>query len=54
MIAPSLAPIVGRRQLLELVRAAILAPSGNNSQPWRFGVEDHTIRLSPEEAATRL
>ena len=32
----------------ELVRYATLAPSGHNTQPWRFGVEPGTITIRPD------
>ncbi|PJZ43010.1 hypothetical protein CH370_00820 [Leptospira kmetyi] len=33
---------------LELIRYAILAPSSHNSQPWKFSMEDNTIRIFPD------
>ena len=38
-----------REQLLFLLRYAILAPSSNNSQPWRFGIEGDCIRVLSDE-----
>ncbi len=35
-------------QLIEIVRYAALAPSGHNTQPWKFSIRDNTIRLSPD------
>jgi hypothetical protein len=35
-------------QLLEVVRYATLAPSGHNTQPWKFSIQNSTIRLSPD------
>ena len=37
-------------QMRELVRYATLAPSGHNTQPWRFAVQGNTIRISPDYA----
>jgi hypothetical protein len=34
--------------LLELIRYATLAPSGHNTQPWRFYVKDERIALWPD------
>lgn len=35
-------------QLKFLIRFAVLAPSGHNSQPWKFALENNTLLLSPE------
>jgi len=35
-------------QMRELVRYATLAPSGHNTQPWRFAVQGDAIRISPD------
>jgi nitroreductase len=35
----------GREKLTFLLRYAILAPSTRNTQPWKFGVSDDSIRL---------
>jgi hypothetical protein len=40
---PGAAPI--EQQLRFLLRYAILAPSTRNTQPWRFTVEENTVRL---------
>jgi len=42
------APLGPDRSLLDLVRFATLAPSGHNTQPWRFRIADHEIRISPD------
>lgn len=34
--------------LLELVRFASLAPSGHNTQPWKFAVKDTAIEIHPD------
>ncbi len=34
-----------REQLRFLLRYAILAPSSNNSQPWRFAIDDDCVRV---------
>lgn len=39
-----------REQALFLVRYAILAPSSHNSQPWRFAVDDASIRVYLDES----
>lgn len=38
-----------REQLLFLLRYAILAPSSNNSQPWRFGIDRDCVRVLFDE-----
>lgn len=35
-------------QMRELVRLATLAPSGHNTQPWKFSVTASTIRIFPD------
>ena len=35
-------------QMREIVRYATLAPSGHNTQPWKFAVLDDTIRILPD------
>lgn len=35
-------------QLIELISYATLAPSGHNTQPWRFSIEANTIRIFPD------
>lgn len=37
-------------QLRELVRYATLAPSGHNTQPWKFAVTESSIQISPDYA----
>lgn len=34
--------------LQELIRYAVLAPSGHNTQPWHFAISDQTISISPD------
>ncbi len=34
----------------ELVRYATLAPSGHNTQPWKFQVQENTIRIYPDKS----
>ncbi|WP_260706614.1 Acg family FMN-binding oxidoreductase [Edaphobacter flagellatus] len=34
--------------LRDLIRYAVLAPSGHNTQPWRFAVDEHAIVISPD------
>ena len=34
--------------LTELVRLATLAPSGHNTQPWKFAVSPNEIRIYPD------
>jgi len=36
------------QQLLEFVRHAIMAPSGHNTQPWKFSVKKDCIRIFPD------
>ncbi len=35
-------------QIREIIRYATLAPSGHNTQPWKFAVSGNTIRLLPD------
>ncbi|HID96458.1 MAG TPA: Tat pathway signal protein, partial [Candidatus Latescibacteria bacterium] len=35
-------------QMKEIVRYATLAPSGHNTQPWKFSIEDNSIRIFPD------
>ena len=37
-----------RHELLELVRHAVLAPSGHNAQPWRFALSPESIEIRPD------
>ena len=37
-------------QIRELIRYATLAPSGHNTQPWKFAVQGDTIRILPDHA----
>jgi hypothetical protein len=39
---------VARRELLSLVRNAVKAPSGHNTQPWRFLVSGQQIEIQPD------
>jgi hypothetical protein len=34
--------------MLELVRAATLAASGHNTQPWQFAIEENAIEIHPD------
>ena len=40
--------VPSRHELRSLVRAATLAPSGHNAQPWRFVVDGATVRVLPD------
>jgi len=33
------------QQMIEFVRYATLAPSGHNTQPWKFSLNEHSIRI---------
>jgi len=35
-------------QMREIIRYATLAPSGHNTQPWKFAVQDDTIHILPD------
>ncbi|MBM9498683.1 hypothetical protein JWG44_00245 [Leptospira sp. 201903071] len=35
-------------KMLDIVRYATLAPSGHNSQPWKFSIKENTIRIFPD------
>jgi hypothetical protein len=35
-------------QLVEIVRYAMLVPSGHNTQPWKFALKDNTVRMLPD------
>lgn len=35
-------------ELLEILHYATLAPSGHNTQPWKFSIRDNTIRIFPD------
>ena len=35
-------------QIREIIRYATLAPSGHNTQPWKFAVSGNTIRILPD------
>jgi len=39
-----------RETMLEIIRAAILAPSGHNAQPWKFSIREneYEIRILPD------
>ncbi|MFB3924115.1 MAG: hypothetical protein ACE145_20525 [Terriglobia bacterium] len=39
---------ISRQELVELVRLASLAPSLHNSQPWKFLLQDCTIKIYPD------
>ena len=36
------------QQIIELVRYATLAPSGHNTQPWKFSLKEDCIRIFPD------
>ena len=36
------------QQMKELIRYATLAPSGHNTQPWKFSIEENSIRIFPD------
>ncbi|MDP3660527.1 nitroreductase family protein [Phenylobacterium sp.] len=44
------APLRSEPGLRDVVRYATLAPSGHNTQPWRFRLEDKAIRILPDLA----
>ena len=46
--AASRATLAANPDLQELVRFATLAPSGHNTQPWRFRIERDRIDLLPD------
>ncbi len=37
-------------QMREMIRYAVLAPSGHNTQPWKFAVQENTIQICPDYA----
>ena len=45
---PDLIVLMNELKAKEIIRLATLAPSGHNSQPWRFEVEEHVIRILPD------
>ncbi len=49
-VAASRAALAANPDLQELVRFATLAPSGHNTQPWRFRIEPDRIGLLPDFA----
>ncbi len=40
--------VLPRVQMMELLRLAGLAPSGHNTQPWKFSVNKNVIRIFPD------
>jgi hypothetical protein len=36
------------QQMIEFVRYATLAPSGHNTQPWKFSIDENRIRIFPD------
>jgi hypothetical protein len=42
------AAVIPRNELLELVRHAVMAPSGHNTQPWRFALLGDRIEIHPD------
>lgn len=49
-VARMLRPLAVRPDISELVRYATLAPSGHNSQPWRFQISDQIVDILPDLA----
>jgi hypothetical protein len=47
MEAPTINTL-SRQEAEELIRLAILAPSGHNTQPWKFSIRGHSIRIYPD------
>lgn len=47
-VAAMRSAFAARPETTELVRAAALAPSGHNTQPWVFHAEADAIRISPD------
>ena len=47
---PFQAGATGSARLREMVRYATLAPSGHNTQPWKFAIQGDTIRILPDFA----
>lgn len=41
-------------EIRELIRYATLAANGHNTQPWRFGVQDRSITLFPDDTRRTL
>jgi hypothetical protein len=42
------AAAVPRYEMLELVRHAVMAPSGHNTQPWRFALSGDRVEILPD------
>jgi hypothetical protein len=42
------AAVVPRYEMLELVRHAVMAPSGHNTQPWRFALFGDRVEIHPD------
>ncbi len=40
--------VLPRGRIMELLRLAGLAPSGHNTQPWKFSVDKNVIRIFPD------
>lgn len=47
-VAAERAPVAHQPELVALVRQAILAPSGHNTQPWRFRIGERRIDILPD------
>ncbi|MGV1914250.1 Acg family FMN-binding oxidoreductase [Rhizobium sp. 22-785-1] len=47
-VAAMRSPFAARPETRELIRAATLAPSGHNTQPWVFSAEADAIRIHPD------
>ncbi len=39
---------IAEREAIELIRFATLAPSGHNTQPWKFTINENSIQICPD------
>jgi hypothetical protein len=46
--APVLCPLERTAERLDMIKSAIQAPSSHNSQPWKFVLDEDTIRIYPD------